>query len=159
VGILEKIFGTAGKAILDGVGSVVDRFISTPDEKKEFLLATEAIISERMKEAEISARTEINAKKDVMVAELQQEDRYVKRARPTIVYSGLVLALFDFGAKAIAFFSGVEGTIPSFVDPAFWYVWGGVCGVYVIGRSAQFMGANNKATKLAAGPAPPSLGL
>lgn len=67
-------------------------------------------------------------------------ENYTKRARPTVVYAGLVfIGLIHVLLPAVAWTLASAGcavqpfnlTLPS----EFWWAWSGVCGVYAIGRS------------------------
>ena len=83
------------------------------------------------------ATQEIMSKEKILVAELAQGDSYTKRARPTLVYSGLVAMLVE----------GIEA-IPFTAPEQFWPIWGGVCGVWIIGRSAEKIKGNGKKGKV-----------
>ena len=84
----------------------------------------------------------------VTLAELQSSDTFTRRARPTVVYAGLI---FIFALHVllplVAFFKG--GTAPTYVLPEeFWWSWSGVVSVWVLGRSYEKVnvpGAINKA--------------
>ena len=160
MGILGSILGgTIGK-IIGEVKGVVDEFHTSGEEKAEFNLRLEAILTERLTEAETTLRTEINAKSAIMVAEMQQEDKFTKRARPSIIYSGLILVFLDMGSRVISFFANADVPLPSsFIDPSFMYTWGAVAGVYAIGRSAEKRGVNNKAVSAITGSKRPALDL
>lgn len=85
--------------------------------------------------AEQRVAAEIDAKKEIMLTELKQDDKYTKRARPTIIYSGLGYVFLNYCLfPTLAFFT--RGDMPSLEIPSeFWWIWGGVCGVYVFARS------------------------
>jgi len=91
------------------------------------------------------------SRRDVIVAELNQGDNYTKRARPTIVYVGLVFiglvhVVFPMAAAFGSLAPGAEGIVlPAISLPTeFWWTWGGVTGAYSIGRSAEKRGVKNK---------------
>jgi len=79
-----------------------------------------------------------------MVAEMQQADTFTKRARPCLVYAGLVfIFLVHVAFPIIAYLS--KETLPALSLPEeFWWAWSGVCGVWVLGRSAEKRGASGK---------------
>lgn len=92
----------------------------------------------------------VSAQRDIIVAELQQSDRYTKRARPTIMYAGLFFVLLNYVVVPIVnrvfeWWLIAEGRpildvyalSPMALPENFWWVWGGVCGLYVLGRSAE----------------------
>lgn len=132
---------------LTGIGSVADaaKTIANkffPDkmgdgERAKAELELQKILSERDNKL-------ADSKKAVMVAELNQSDQYTKRARPTIIYAGLVFIFMVHVLFPIMFVCfGKE--LPKLTLPEqFWWAWGGVCSVYAIGRSAEKGGAKNK---------------
>lgn len=80
------------------------------------------------------------AQKEVIVAEMQQADNYTKRARPTIVYAGLAfIFLVHVFIPVIAFLKNTPvASFPTLTLPSeFWWTWGGVCGVWILGRSME----------------------
>lgn len=131
MGILDKVFGGTIGSVIKEVGDVADKFITTSGEKAEYRAKLEEILQRRDAEIEQTIRAELSAQKEIIVAELQQGDNYTKRARPTIIYAGLVLAAINY---CLAPLFGKTGLV---VPAEFWTIWGGVCGVYVWQRSAE----------------------
>jgi hypothetical protein len=126
--------------------SIVDRFFppdATPGEKMEAEKALTAAVANRD-----------TAKSNIMVAEMQQSDLYTKRARPTLVYAGLLMifinyVLFPFVARMVGAFSDTMTvevaktlTAPLALPTEFWAAWGGVCSVWVLGRSVEKRGVS-----------------
>lgn len=100
----------------------------------------------------------LNTQKSVIVAEMQQSDLFTKRARPSIVYFGLaaiglVHVLLPMLAWIILMWKGQPLTnMPNITLPEqFWFTWGGVCSIWIIGRSAEKRGLANKAVSLITG--------
>lgn len=138
---------------LTGIGSVanftkglMDRFFPKKmdeNEKASIQVQLTEILEQR--EAEV-----INSQKEVLVAELNQGDNYTKRARPTIVYFGLIViglnhVLLPWAAWFIIEIFDKKVQFPAIELPSeFWYTWGGVCSVWVWGRSKEKMGSKNK---------------
>ena len=93
----------------------------------------------------------VESKKAVIVAELNQGDNYTKRARPTVVYAGLVfIFIVHVLFPIVAFFCNKE--MPTLTLPEeFWWAWGGICSAWVIGRSAEKRGVKNKVVNLITG--------
>lgn len=137
---LDKIFGGTVGSVIKEVGDVADKFITTGEERQAFRLKVEEVLNARFAKAEETAQAEINAKRDIIVAELTQGDKYTKRARPTIVYVGLLMALFNY--TLAPFISAMVGkAIPLLtIPPEFWTIWGGVCGLYVWKRTQEKAG-------------------
>ena len=139
---------------LTGLGSVADfakglvnKFFPpsmTDVEKAQAQVQLQEVIDKR--ESAI-----VDAQKSIIVAEMQQADNYTKRARPTLVYAGLFfIFLVHVALPMIAFFS--DKIMPELALPQeFWWAWSGVCGVWVLGRSAEKRGTSNKLVNLITG--------
>lgn len=149
--IISKITGASAGEFIKTVGAVADKFITTQDEKLKFLTEFEAILQKRDSEIEQTVRKEIDAKMQVVVAEINQGDNYTKRARPTIVYFGLFATFFNYMLiPLMQLIFGIE--VKPFDLPAeFWMAWGGVTGVYAVGRSMEKNGVVNRGTSLMTG--------
>ena len=149
--IITKILGgTVGK-VVDALAGAADRFIQTSDEKAKFRIEAASIIAARDTEVEKTLRTEMQAKERVLVAELTQGDTYTKRARPTVVYTGLLIVIINHIVLPwVAHFTG--NVIPSIEIPTmFWTAWGGICSMWVIGRTLEKRGTENKLVSLITG--------
>jgi hypothetical protein len=88
------------------------------------------------------------------MAEMNQGDNYTKRARPTVVYWGIVAITIDFLARtAMAMFDLMPlASIPkTFLPTEFWVAWGGIVSTWVVGRSAEKRGTRNKVTDFITG--------
>ena len=132
---------------LTGIGSVasfaksvVERVFPpkmTDAEKAQAEMQLQEMLQER--ETQV-----IDAQKSIMVAEMQQSDAFTKRARPSIVYAGLVfIFLVHVLFPIVSWFS--KETLPALVLPEqFWWAWTGVCSVWILGRSAEKRGVQSK---------------
>ncbi|SPD73799.1 conserved hypothetical protein [uncultured Desulfobacterium sp.] len=134
-------------SIADFAGELVKRFFPaamTDAEKAQAQIAMQAVLQQR--ESAI-----IDTQKNIIVAEMQQSDNFTKRARPTIVYAGLSFIFFvHVFLPLLAFIT--KNPMPSLTLPnEFWVTWGGVCSIWVIGRSAEKYGITNKITGMITG--------
>lgn len=86
----------------------------------------------------------LEVQKSIIVAELQQSDNFTKRARPSVVYVGLLfIFLIHVVFPIISWFS--KEVLPPLSLPAdFWWAWGSVVSIWAIGRSAEKYGISNK---------------
>ena len=137
--ILTSGIGT----LAEKLGKTIDRFVHTKDEKAAFQLEMESLLQQAGSELEQTMRAELGAKERVMVAELTQGDNYTKRARPTLVYFGMLVIFLNY---VIFPFVGEVMVIDlkEFVLPdGFWYAWGGAVSVWSIGRTMERRGAQN----------------
>lgn len=150
----SKLFSGGITEVVDSVSGVVDKFTLSKEEKLQFKSEMQSRLMQIESELEKTYRTEIESRADIIKAEMSQGDKYTKRARPTIIYTGLgfvfiIYVLLPF----IAYISGTpQAEMPNIDLPAeFWWAWGTVVSVYGVGRSAEKIGITNKITELATG--------
>mgnify|MGYP006296854543 CR=1 FL=1 len=130
-----------------GLGSVADFATSIVEriwpkkmddaEKAKAILEVQNAIRERENRV-------IDAQRSIIVAEMEQGDAYTKRARPTVVYAGL---LFIFLVHVVIPFARAFGAqdLPDLALPGeFWWAWSGTVGIWILGRSAEKKGAKNQ---------------
>ena len=139
---------------LTGIGSVAD-FASTlvqrffPPKMTDAEKAQAQIQIQKMLQKRDNAL--IEAQKSIIVSEMQQGDKFTKRARPTLVYAGLFfISLVHVVFPIIAYIT--KEKLPGLSLPAeFWWAWTGVCGVWIVGRSAEKRGMTNKMVSIITG--------
>ena len=139
---------------LTGIGSVtdfakgvMDRFWPEKmDETQRAAVELQLVQAVEAREAAI-----LDTQKSVIVAEMQQSDNYTKRARPSIVYFGLlaiglVHVLLPMTAWIVLMVTDQSLTnMPDIKLPSqFWMTWGGVCSIWIVGRSAEKRGVTSK---------------
>ncbi len=90
---MTKIFAGGVGNVIGQVGGIIDQFKLSPEQKQKFKLEMESLLQKRDSEIEQTSRAELGAKEHFLVAELAQGDNYTKRARPTVVYAGLIPTL------------------------------------------------------------------
>jgi hypothetical protein len=143
-----------------GIGSVaelakglINRFF--PPSMSEAEKAAAQIQIEQMLEQRETAL--IDMQRQVITAEMGQGDNFTKRARPSIVYFGLgaiglVHVLLPMLAWLVLTIKGNPIELPHIQLPEqFWYTWGGVCSIWVIGRSAEKRGKSGEMLSLITG--------
>ncbi|MDH4199753.1 MAG: holin family protein [Spirochaetia bacterium] len=153
---LTKIFSGGAGNIVNSIGDTVDKFVLTGEEKEKFKLQMEELLQKRDSEVEQTIRSELGAKERVLVAELSQGDNYTKRARPTVVYMGLVFIFLQ--TILLPFIKGIAGwefVIPE-LPTGFWAGWSGIVGTWAIGRSFEKVGIQNNFTRTITGSLPVS---
>lgn len=171
---VSEFISGSGANIVDSLTEAVDTFVTTKEEKEKlkqelfrikeetrqnqrnFLVRMEELAQQREKEVEETIRMELDAKKHILMAELNQGDRYTKRARPTVVYVGLIFIFLELlGLRYIIMHHmNIGADIIASSDQVFKMflgVWGSVLGVYSIGRSAEKRGTRNAWTKAITG--------
>ncbi len=123
MGLITKLLGGG---VLSGIKGIIGQFKMDPADKAKLEMA----LIERENLFELSLQQELKSREKVLVAELTQGDTYTKRARPTVVYFGLIMVLFNaimqaFGKEMLKF------------PEEFWYGWAGIVATYSIGRSME----------------------
>ena len=93
---MTKIFAGGVGKVIGQVGGLIDQFKLSPDEKQKFKLEMESLLQKPDSEIEQTIRAELGAKERALVAELAQGDNYTKRARPTVVYAGLIFIFYNY---------------------------------------------------------------
>lgn len=150
----SRIFSGSLGSLVEQVGKVVDNFHLSAEEKQQFKLELESLLQRRDLEIEQTLRSELEAKKDILVAELEQGDPFTKRARPTVVYAGLGFIFFNYAlVPALGRLSGAE-VAPLELPAEFWWGWSGIVATWSVGRSLEKMGARNRFTQAATGHRP-----
>ncbi len=147
-----SILSDLGGGILSGAADIIGKFVADPNKAAEANLKLKQLVNAATSQKEETLRTTMRTRERVMVAELNQSDKFTKRARPTVVYFGLVVIAFNYCLVPLItlFMEGVEVTV--FDLPAeFWVAWGGIVATWSIGRSAEYIGKNNKAVRIVTG--------
>jgi len=134
--------GSILSTIISPITIMIDEVFTSDDERlqaKNKLAEIEKAASLKLIDYE---KNIIDKKAEIMVAELKQDDKYTKRARPTIIYMGLiVLVVNNVLLPWISHFIG--SAPPAIAIPAeFWYAWAGVTGVYAFGRTKEKLNGN-----------------
>lgn len=134
---LTKLFSTGAKELVGEVGDAVAAIGEGHTGKKELAAQLEALVVERFTAMSALVSAELGAKERALVAELTQGDTFTKRARPSVVYFGLIaVGLNNILLPWLGRLFGSD--LPPIVLPTeFWYAWGGICGTWAIGRSVE----------------------
>ena len=147
---IGDLFGASSGGLIESIGKVARSFITTDKDRAEFELAIEALLQQRDREIEQTLRATLGAKERMLIAELQQGDSYTKRARPTVVYVGLVFIGINYVLIPLArVWVGPAAEIQPLADlpTEFWVAWGGICSTWVIGRTMEKRGARDRITR------------
>ncbi len=70
---------------------------------------------------------------------MQSGDNFTRRARPSVVYFGLIMIALDLFLRV---WKGME--VSTLLPQEFWIAWGGIVSTWVVGRSAEKRGVRNK---------------
>ena len=126
--------------------SVVSKSVSG-EQKEKFKLEIESLIQKRDAEIEDTLRSEIQLKERILVTELAKDDSYTKRARPTVVYAGLVFIAFNYVIVPIVSDMLGQKMGPFELPTEFWYGWSGIVATWTVGRSFEKKGVSNQLTQ------------
>lgn len=171
---IGQFISGSGSNIIETVSESVDRFVTTAEEKEKlkqellkiqieqqqnersFLTQMETLTQQREKEIEETIRKELEVKQNIIMAELNQDDKFTKRARPTVVYVGLAFILLEIvGLRHILMHKiGIDASMVENSDQIFKMflgVWGSVLGIYSVGRSVEKRGTRNSWVSLITG--------
>lgn len=148
---LSKIFGGTAASVISSVGGIVDDLHLSEQEKADINFRLQQVMLERDAKLQESIQSELLAKSKIIEAELLQVDLYTKRARPTVVYFGLVIIFFNY--VLVPAVNQMYGRAPvAFELPLeFWVAWGGIVSTWVIGRTAEKRGVENRAVSVVTG--------
>lgn len=134
--------------VADFAKGVMDRIWPTKmseEEKTAATLQLQTMLQERENQV-------VEAQRSIIVAEMEQGDTYTKRARPTVVYAGLLFIFLVHVVIPFAEALGAEGLPKDLALPSeFWWAWSGVCGIWMIGRSAEKHGSKHEIVKAITG--------
>lgn len=130
------------------LAEVIVRRAWPPDVGPEQLAAAQAQVEQIITDRD---RNLLETQRSILVAELEQGDDYTKRARPTVVYMGLMFIFLIYVLFPMAAFYG-DKPVPDLQLPTeFWWAWGSVVSVWAIGRSFEKRGVQNNLMKAITG--------
>lgn len=151
---LKNIFSGSLSGVIDSVGGIIDKLSLSKEEKQEFKLEMQSRLLQMEQELEETYRKELESRADIIKSEMAQGDVFTKRARPSLIYTGLLfIFIVHVLVPVIAFIAGTPAdNLPEINLPdEFWWAWGTVVSVYGAGRSAEKMGVTNRATQFLTG--------
>jgi hypothetical protein len=125
---LDTIIKGGLSGVIGGVTDIIDRFVTTPDEKAK------AIIELRQLEVR-ETEAIVNAASAAIVAEAQSDDPYVRRSRPTFLYIMYGVILWNFIFLPVFQFFTDQPMLPLDLPEALYYLFGGGFLGYVGARS------------------------
>jgi hypothetical protein len=139
----KKLLGMGVSETASAIGNVIADVKNAHLSKREAELKVQEILAVADSDKHKAYMAELDTQKGVMMAELQQDDPYTKRTRPMLMRQGFYLIAIDIMAHVIM--EAVGRTVPV-TELELWFMglWGGLLGVYTIGRSGEKIGAASK---------------
>ncbi len=120
-------------SIADLAKGVIERIWppqADPNKKLEVQMELQKLLEQR-------ENTVIEAQRSIIVAEMGQGDAWTKRARPSIVYAGLLFIFAVHVAFPIITYI-TKHQLPQLALPSeFWWAWTGCCGIWMVGRTLE----------------------
>lgn len=138
---LSQLAGFDIAGITKSVGDAIDEIHTSDEELINAKGAVEKVKTEaKLKITEIlesSIVQQLKSREGIIKAEMAQGDKYTKWARPTVVYSGILLIfLTSVILPMVGFYTGRE--VPALVVPqVFWGGWTIVISVWSTGRTSE----------------------
>ena len=147
-------------SVFDFAKGILDRFWpKQADESEKIKALGDLVPMLQARENQI-----VQAQKEIIVAEMAQGDAFTKRARPTVVYMGLVfialihvifpiiinliIILKSASAEQVAKLSELTNlSLPG----EFWAAWASVVSIWSLGRSFEKNGVNSKMLSILTG--------
>jgi hypothetical protein len=144
--IFKKLLGAVGsvfppaalaKKVIDAIGGGDSGQVAVADLEPAIALAVLERDAARDNAMAETLQSELESRARIIEAEMQQGDTYTKRARPTVVYTGLVMFLLEFGIRAWLVLRGQPMPEDTIIPGALIAGWTTVTGVWAVGRSAE----------------------
>ena len=149
---LGKLLSGGLGGIVEQVGKVVDDATLSAEEKAKMKMQLKSMLLQHEEKQLEAIQTEMESRERVITAELKQDDKYTKRARPTVVYVGLGFIFFNYClVPLLRLIPGVEGVGAFDLPNGFWAGWSGIVGTWAIGRTVEKRGISNRVTQFITG--------
>jgi len=156
---LDILSSDTAESLFSSLNGMLDRAGYSEQEKAEHQMVVKQYIMELLREKEKRQSALDQKKLDFMRAEAKQDDKFTKRLRPTVGYTGLAVIVWNNAilptiGTLIQLITQLSQRVQTIdIDPSqfiidlpseFWWAWGGVMSVYVVGRSAEKTGYSNR---------------
>jgi len=148
---IDTIVGDGIGGLVKSVTGLLDKVVTTDEERGQIKAEMQRIANESRESIQQTLRTELAAKERIIIAEMQQGDKFTKRARPTIVYAGLFMIAVNYVIVPIMQVIIGANIVRIELPAEFWMAWGGVTGIWSLGRSAERVKGTSKIISLITG--------
>ena len=130
------MLGKILEPLAKGAFGLIDKLHLSKQEKMQFKAQMQSMMLDYQKDVQETIREKERATADIITAEVTQDDKYTKRARPTVIYVGIVLIIWGYVMVPLLnnyFNIAILVEIPDF----FWHSWAAIVAVYAGGRSYE----------------------
>lgn len=160
-------------ALVEQAGRIAEQFALGDADRKRLQLQLGALVEQHDSNVQQGADAAIDTRQKLIVSEMQQGDGYTRRARPSVVYAGLLFIFLNYVViPGVGYLTGaasvqcdnavktatceVKGGLP--LPREFWWAWGGIVGTWSIGRSYEKARGANRVSSLITGSTPAAAG-
>lgn len=128
---------------LKGAFGLIDDLNTSEEEKAAAKIKMQELFNQQQRDLMANYQKEIATTRDVIVAELTQDDKFTKRARPAVMYMFILIialnyCIFPYINHFIILFMKTPKELPLITLPQeAWNLFGIIFGVYGLGRSVE----------------------
>lgn len=143
---------TLQNGLIAGLNAIIT---SAPQDPQRIQEAITQLAANQAKLIDNELQSQLDKERSkLLLAEIQNADLFTQRARPMVVYAGLVfIFVLHVLLPSIAFLN--HSAAPTAVLPEeFWWSWTGVVSVWVLGRSYEKVNVPNTISKIITGTKP-----
>ena len=141
---ISTIAGTIKSAF-----GLVDDLHTSQEEKEGFKIKLQELFNQHERDIMANYQKEMASVKDIIVAELGQDDKYTKRARPTVLYLFIIIVSLNYCIFPFVNHFLSEKTLPIISLPAeAWQMFQLIFGVYAVGHSFEKMSGTDPVKKM-----------
>lgn len=145
---LTDLIKSSISAVVEPIAETVDALHTSDEEKATAKASLESIVSERFEAQSRVIIETVKARARLSAIEASSGDSYTRRARPTVVYVGLLVLVFNH-ALYPGLWTLFEVALPTIDLPSvFWLGWSGIVSTWSIGRSLEKRAAIAKDTNI-----------
>lgn len=129
--VFTKVFDALGGSLVKSVGDIIDNVHTSGDEKRaaeiakaQLQLEAKKAVDKARQDAEELYVRDLESHRKMVTVEVQSEDAYVRRSRPTGNYIFYLVIIFNFVLPAILASVGLGEPAQIELPNEFWYAFG-----------------------------------
>lgn len=127
---------------------LVDDLHTSEEEKSSLKIKLQELFNQHQRDVMANYNKEMQSVRDVIVAELNQDDNYTKRARPTVLYLFIVIVMLNYCIFPFINHFTVKPLPLIDLPPEAWQMFQWIFGVYGVGRSVEKMSGTDPVKKM-----------
>jgi len=154
--------------LVEQAGRLAGQFALGDADRQRLQVQLGALLEQHASSVQQSADSTLDLRQKLLISEMQDGDPFTRRARPSVVYAGLLFIFLNYvvipgagyllGAASVQCDTGkpgtceVKGGLP--LPREFWWAWGGIVGTWSVGRSYEKVRGANRLSSLVTGSTP-----